>query len=34
MKIVEIGKNIQQKEGLKAFVLNPFPPRDGKVNFQ
>lgn len=29
MKKVEIGKNIQQKEGFKAFVLNPFPPKDG-----
>ena len=29
MKIVEIGKNIQQKEGFKAFVPHPFPPKDG-----
>ncbi len=29
MKIIEIGKNIQQVEGFKAFILNPFPPKDG-----
>ncbi|MCG2710906.1 MAG: Fic family protein [Candidatus Omnitrophica bacterium] len=29
MKIIEIGKNIQQKEGFKAFIPNPFPPKDG-----
>jgi len=29
MKIIEIGKNIQQKEGFKAFVPNSFPPKDG-----
>lgn len=29
MKTVEIGKNIQQKDGFKAFVPNPFPPRGG-----
>jgi len=25
---IEIGKNIQQKEGFKAFIPNPFPPED------
>jgi Fic family protein len=29
MKIVEIGKNIQQREGFKAFVPNSFPPKGG-----
>jgi len=29
MKTIEIGKNIQQKEGFKAFVPNPFPPKGG-----
>ena len=28
MKIIEIGKNIQQKEGFKAFIPNPFPPKE------
>lgn len=28
MEIIEIGKNIQQKEGFKAFIPNPFPPKD------
>jgi Fic family protein len=26
MNKIEIGKYIQQKEGFKAFILNPFPP--------
>jgi len=29
MKIIEIGKNIEQIGGFKAFVPNPFPPKDG-----
>jgi Fic family protein len=29
MKTIEIGKNIQQVEGFKAFIPNPFPPKDG-----
>lgn len=29
MEILEIGKYIQQKEGFKAFIPNPFPPKDG-----
>jgi len=29
MKIIEIGKNIQQEQGFKAFVPNSFPPKDG-----
>ena len=29
MKIIEIGKNIQQKEGFRAFIPNPFPPKGG-----
>jgi len=29
MKIVEIGKYVSQKEGFKAFVPNPFPPKEG-----
>src|SRR5680860_379509 len=29
MKIIEIGKNTQQKEGFKAFIPNPFPPKGG-----
>ena len=29
MGIIEIGRNIQQKEGFKAFVPNPFPPKVG-----
>jgi len=28
MKPIEIGKLITQPEGFKAFVLNPFPPKD------
>ena len=28
MKKIEIGKNIQQKEGFKAFTPNPFPPKE------
>lgn len=28
---LSIGKNIQQKEGFKAFVPHPFPPKDGFV---
>ncbi len=26
---MKLGKNIQQPQGFKAFVPNPFPPRDG-----
>ncbi len=29
MSKIEIGKNIQQKEGFKAFIPNPFPPKNG-----
>ena len=29
MEIIEIGKNVQQKEGFKAFIAAPFPPRGG-----
>jgi len=29
MDIIEIGKNIQQIEGFKAFIPNPFPPKGG-----
>lgn len=29
MNVIEIGKNIQQVEGFKAFVPNPFPPKGG-----
>ncbi len=29
MEIIEIGRNIQQKEGFKAFIPNPFPPKGG-----
>lgn len=29
MKIIEIGKNIKQKEGFNAFIPNSFPPRGG-----
>lgn len=29
MKTIEIGKNIQQPGGFKAFVLNSFPPKGG-----
>jgi len=29
MSKIEIGKNIQQKEGFKAFIPNPFPPKGG-----
>lgn len=29
MKLIEIGKNIEQKEGFKAFVPYPFPPKGG-----
>ncbi len=29
MKTVELGKNIQQKEGFKAFIPHPFPPKEG-----
>ena len=29
MKIIEIGKNIQQIEDFKAFIPNPFPPKGG-----
>lgn len=29
MEIIKIGKNIQQTEGFKAFIPNPFPPKVG-----
>jgi len=29
MEIIEIGKNIKQPEGFKAFIPNPFPPKTG-----
>lgn len=29
MSIIEIGKNIKQPEGFKAFTPNPFPPKAG-----
>lgn len=29
MELIEIGKNLEQKEGFKAFIPNPFPPRAG-----
>jgi Fic family protein len=29
MKLIEIGQNRLQKEGFKAFIPNPFPPKDG-----
>ncbi|KKQ87049.1 MAG: Filamentation induced by cAMP protein Fic [Parcubacteria group bacterium GW2011_GWF2_38_8] len=29
MKTTEIGKNIEQKEGFRAFIPNPFPPKAG-----
>ena len=29
MKFTEIGKNIEQNEGFKAFIPNPFPQKDG-----
>ena len=29
MTIIEIGKNIKQPEGYKAFIPNPFPPKIG-----
>ncbi len=29
MKRIELGKNIEQKQGFKAFVPCPFPPKDG-----
>lgn len=29
MKIIQIGENIQQKEGFKAFIPNSFPPKGG-----
>ena len=29
MKPIEIGQNRVQKEGFKAFIPNPFPPREG-----
>ncbi len=29
MEIIEIGKNIHQKEGFKAFIPNSFPPKGG-----
>lgn len=29
MKFIELGKNIQQLEGFKAFIPHPFPPKEG-----
>ena len=29
MSYIEIGKIIDQKEGYKAFIPNPFPPKHG-----
>jgi Fic family protein len=29
MRTIEIGKYIQQREGFKAFIPNPFPPKEG-----
>ena len=29
MPKIEIGKNIQQKGGFRAFIPNPFPPKEG-----
>lgn len=29
MKNIKIGTNIEQKDGFKAFVPNPFPPKEG-----
>jgi len=29
MQNVKIGQNIEQKEGVKAFTPNPFPPKEG-----
>ncbi len=29
MNIIEIGKNIEQNKGFKAFIPNPFPPKGG-----
>lgn len=31
MKIIEIGKNVQQRGGFKAFIPNPFPPKNGFI---
>jgi len=31
MAIIEIGKNIQQPTGFKAFIPSPFPPKEGFV---
>ncbi|MBL7073699.1 Fic family protein [candidate division KSB1 bacterium] len=29
MKNIKIGTNIEQKDGFKAFIPNPFPPKEG-----
>lgn len=29
MSAIRIGSNIEQKEGFKAFIPNPFPPKEG-----
>jgi len=29
MKRIELGKNVEQKQGFKAFVPHPFPPKEG-----
>ena len=29
MKRMELGKNIAQKQGFKAFIPHPFPPKEG-----
>jgi Fic family protein len=31
MKRIELGKNVAQKQGFKAFIPHPFPPREGFV---
>ena len=31
MSLVQIGKNVQQKEGFSAFIPNQFPPKGGFV---
>src|SRR3989338_8448706 len=29
MKRIELGKNIEQTQGVKAFIPHPFPPKEG-----
>jgi Fic family protein len=31
MKRIELGKNIDQREGFRAFIPHPFPPKEGFV---